>query len=124
LEKGWILVTCSGTIGRTCYVWDNYEKSVATHDLIRIVPNNVVDGGYLYTFLSNEYGFQQITRFKHGAVIDHITPEQVERIIVPICNPEQQKNIGDKVRLAYEQRAEAIRLEDDAQAILKEALSV
>ena len=30
----------------------------------------------------------------------------------------QQKEIGDKVRLAYEKRAAALRLEDDAQEIL------
>lgn len=124
LEKGWILLTCSGTIGRTCFIWNNYEKFVATHDIIRIVPNSNIDAGYLNAFLSSEYGYNQIIKYKHGAVIDHITPEQVELVIVPIPPGEkQQEIIGDKVRLAYEKRAEAIRLEDEAQDILKHTLT-
>jgi len=34
-----------------------------------------------------------------------------------------QKAIGDLVRTAYEKRAEAIRLEDEAQQILMDALT-
>lgn len=123
LEKGWILLTCSGTIGRTCFIWHNYEKFVATHDIIRIVPNASIDAGYLSAFLASEYGYQQIVRYKHGAVIDHITPEQVNLVVVPIPDEKQQMIIGDKVRLAYEKRGEAIRLEDEAQIILKQSLT-
>jgi type I restriction enzyme S subunit len=124
LQKGWILLTCSGTIGRTCLVWQNYEEYVATHDLIRIVPNSEeVDGGYLYAFLSSEYGKAQILRFRHGSVIDHVTPEQVERVLIPCPSPKEQEVIGDMVREAYEKRAEAIRLEDEAQEILMNELT-
>ena len=83
LNTGWILMTCSGTLGRTCYVYKNYENWVGTHDLIRIVATSNVDSGYLYAFLSSDYGYYQAMRFKHGAVIDHLTPEQVEEITIP-----------------------------------------
>ena len=62
-------------------------------------------------------------RYKHGAVIDHLTPEQVEEIFFPILPDKQQKEIGDLVRKAYDLRAEAIRLEDEAQEILTQALT-
>jgi len=123
LEKEWILLTCSGTIGRTCYIWKNYENWVGTHDLIRVVSNKTFDSGYLYAFLSSEYGYHQITRYKHGAVIDHITPEQIEDILIPVPEENQIKEIGDLVRQAYDLRAEAIRLEDEAQEILTNALT-
>jgi len=57
-------------------------------------------------------------RFRHGSVIDHVTPEQVAQVIVPLPSRSQQKEIGDKVRLAYENRAEALKLEDEAQQIM------
>ena len=123
LRKGWILVTCSGTIGRSCIVWNNFEDYVGTHDLIRIELKNNYDFGYIYAFLNTEYGKNQIFKFKHGAVIDHITPEQIGEIKIPIVNFEKQKEIGDLVRLAYEKRAEALKLEDEAQELLKEALT-
>lgn len=124
LHKGWILMTCSGTIGRTCLVWKNFEEFVGTHDLIRIVPDSSkIDGGYLYAFLSSEYGKQQVLRYRHGSVIDHVTPEQVQRVLIPLPSRKGQTGIGDKVREAYDKRAEAIRLEDEAQEILMKELT-
>lgn len=125
VKKGWILITRSGTLGRVGFIWNNYETYTATEDVIRVVPlESEIDNGYLYAFLSSEYGYQQIIRYKHGAVVDHIAPEQVDLVLVPIPkSPQQQEIIGDKVRLAYEKRAEAIRLEDEAQDILKQSLA-
>ena len=123
LERGWILLTCSGTIGRTCFIWKNFEDWVGTHDLIRIVSNDSFDSGYLYAFLSSEYGYHQILKYKHGAVIDHITPEQIENILVPIPGGSNMEEIGDIVRKAYNLRAEAIRMEDEAQKILTKELT-
>lgn len=123
LKTGWILMSCSGTLGRTCFIYKNYENWVGTHDLIRIVSKDNFDSGYLYAFLSSDYGYYQSLRYKHGAVIDHLTPQQIEEILIPIPSENQQKEIGDLVREAYDLRAEAIRLEDEAQAILTEALT-
>jgi type I restriction enzyme S subunit len=123
LKTGWILMTCSGTLGRTCFIYKNYENWVSTHDLIRIVSKDDFDSGYLYAFLSSDYGYYQALRYKHGAVIDHLTPEQVEEILIPLPSAKQQKQIGDLVRQAYDLRAEAIRLEDEAQTLLTQALT-
>ncbi|MBN1546702.1 MAG: restriction endonuclease subunit S [Syntrophaceae bacterium] len=124
LEASWTLITRSGTIGRSCFIMGNYEGWTATEDIIRAVPNQKeVDPGYLYAFLSSPYGKQQILRFRHGSVIDHITPEQVKKVLIPFPSEKEQKAIGDLVRTAYEKRAEAIRLEDEAQKILMNALT-
>lgn len=122
LKQNWITITRSGTLGRVCFVWNNYEGYTATEDIIRVVPSDEIDGGYLYAFLSSDYGFHQILKYKHGAVIDHLAPEDMKHIVVPICD--QQKQIGDLVRQAYDLRAEAIRLEDEAQLILTQALTL
>lgn len=124
LSKEWILLTCSGTLGRTCFVWRNFETFVATHDLIRVVANKTeVDPGYLYAYLSSPYGYHQILRFSHGSVVDHVTPEQVAKVIVALPSESLQKEVGDVVRGAYEKRAEALRLEDEAQRILVDEIT-
>jgi len=124
LEKKWTLITCSGTIGRTCFVWNNYENYTATQHIIRAVPNeDVIDPGYLYAFLSSPYGKQQVLRFRHGSVIDEITDKQVKKVLIPLPSETEQKAIGDLVRTAYEKRAAAIRLEDEAQKILMDAVT-
>ena len=119
LKRGWILVTCSGTIGRTCFVWHNFEDYAASQHILRIVPNQTeVDPGYLYAFLTSPYGYEQILRFRHGSVIDEITDEQMKKVIVPLPRRNEQEEVGDKVRVAYEKRAEALRFEDEAQEVL------
>ena len=119
LKRGWILVTRSGTVGRSCFVWDNFEDYAASEHILRVLPNEAeIDAGYLYAFLASEYGYQQMIRFLFGSVIDEIADHQLKKVFVPLPSPAQQKEIGNQVRLAYEKRAEALRLENDAQAIL------
>lgn len=124
LEATWTLITRSGTIGRTCFVWKNYEDYSATEHIVRVVPNKEeIDPGYLYAFLSSPYGKQQVLRFTHGSVIDEVSDKQIKKVLLPLSSNIEQKKIGDLVRAAYEKRAEAIRLEDEAQKILMDALT-
>ncbi|MCB9211242.1 MAG: restriction endonuclease subunit S [Ignavibacteriales bacterium] len=124
VKKNWTLITCSGTLGRTSYVYNNYENFAASQHILRIVPNEeLVDPGYLYCFLSTDYGYHQIVRYKYGAVIDEIDDKNMESILVPIIDKGKQKEIGDLVRQAYDLRAKAIQMEDQAQNILTKALT-
>ena len=124
VKKNQILISRSGTLGRTVFVWNNYENFAASEHLIRVVPNSeFVDEGYLYAFLSSDYGYHQLLRYKHGSVIDEITEDQISQSVIPIPSDKQQKQIGDLVRQAYDLRAEAIRLEDQAQTFLTQALT-
>jgi type I restriction enzyme S subunit len=119
IKKGWILVTCSGTIGRTCFVWRNFENYAASQHILRVLPDqNEVDPGYLYAFLASDYGYHQILRFRHGSVIDELTDQQLKKLIIPLAEPSEQEEIGDNVRLAYDKRAEALKLEGEAQELL------
>lgn len=124
IKRNWTLITCSGTIGRTCFVYKNYENYAASQHILRVNPNeNLIDPAYLYCFLSTEYGYHQILRYKYGAVINEIDDNSIANILIAICNKVHQKEIGELVRKAYDLRAEAIRLEDEAQEILTKALT-
>ncbi|MFC4231478.1 restriction endonuclease subunit S [Parasediminibacterium paludis] len=124
LSEGQILISRSGTLGRTLLIYKNYEGCTASEHLIRVKPEtSKIDSGYLYAFLSSDYGFHQLLRYKHGAVIDEITEDQISQSLIPLPLEKQQKEIGDLVRQAYELRAEAIRLEDEAQELLTQALT-
>jgi type I restriction enzyme, S subunit len=119
VKRGWILISCSGTIGRACFVWHNFEDYAASQHILRVLPDTAqVDPGYLYAFLASDYGYQQIIRFRHGSVIDEITDHQLKQVIIPLPSQAEQDAIGDTVREAYEKRAAALRLEDEAQEIL------
>jgi type I restriction enzyme S subunit len=124
VKRGWTLVTRVGTVGRTCFIWDNYEGYAASENILRIIPSEAeIDPAFLYAFLSSPYGYAQILRHRHGSVIDEVTDKHIERVLVPCPARKDQEAIGDMVRQAYEKRAEAIRLEDEAQDILMKELT-
>jgi type I restriction enzyme S subunit len=124
IKQNWILITCSGTLGRVCLVYRNYEDYAASQHILRVNPNEeLIDPAYLYCFLSSDYGYQQLVRYRYGAVIDEIDDKNIEEVMIPIPSETHQKEIGDLVRKAYELRAEAIQLEDEAQEILTQALT-
>jgi type I restriction enzyme S subunit len=128
LKKHMILIACSGslggTFGRTCFVYNNFEKYAASQHILRVIPNrDLIDPGYLYAFLSSEYGYTEITRYRWGALIDEIDDEDMEKILIPLPTDKQQLQIGDLIRTAYDLRSEALELENKAQKLLTETLT-
>jgi len=128
LQKELILVARSGslggTFGRVGFVWKNFEKYCGSEHIIRVNPDkSLIDPAYLYAYLSCDYGYASIIQLRHGALIDEIDQESLGNILIPVPKNNQQKEIGDLVRKAYDLRADAIRLEDEAQEILTQALT-
>lgn len=84
LEKDWILVTCSGTLGNVTFTNRCFENKIATHDLIRVVPSDInLRKGCLYAFLTSKFGYYQITQSQFGGVVKHINDKQLGNILVP-----------------------------------------
>jgi hypothetical protein len=108
IKKGWLLLTCSGTIGRLFYVSENMDGWVATHDLIRIIPNNGVLVGFLYAYLSSPVAQKQILGHTHGGQIDHVTHHQVGKVLVPKLDDGLIVGIHKQAMQALNQRSKAI----------------
>ena len=114
IKKDWILVTCSGTLGNISYTNGNYLGKIATHDLIRIVPNdNKVKRGTLYAFLASKYGYHQITQSQFGGVVKHINDSQTMDIKVPVFPDDIQLKTDSLIK-------ESAELREKAQAALNE----
>lgn len=117
LKKDWIVVTCSGTIGNVTYTNSSFENHIATHDLIRIVPNDEkILRGYLYAFLASKYGYNQLTQSQFGGVVKHINAEHVRNIKVPCFDEFFQEEVNDLIQ-------EATRLREKAADALEYAIS-
>lgn len=110
IREGWLLLTCSGTIGRVFYVPKRLDGWVATHDLIRIVPNEAGMAGYLYAWLGTPVAQAQILSHTHGGQIDHVTDDQVASVLVPRLSSEQVKRINADVMKALRAREKAIEI--------------
>ena len=126
LEKNWILVTCSGTIGRLSLVAGCWNGWTATNHLLRIIPNEFkINPGYLAAFLLSIYGQVQFQRLIYGGVVDEIgeAGELFDGIV--ILKPEDKKTenrIGNITLEAYEKRDAANKIEEKAIRLLEKSL--
>jgi type I restriction enzyme S subunit len=123
VKPGWILVTCSGTIGRISLVPKEWNGWAVSQHALRIVPNmNVVNNGYLTAFLSSEYGQQQIHSKTYGGVVDELAEDDMRDILVPLPSKDVQENIGKMVVEAYQLREIANEIEDETVRTLENML--
>jgi len=122
VDKHWSLVSSGGTIGRTVFVHRNFERSVFSQDVMRVIPNtSEVWPGFIYAFLSSVYGRTQILQQAYGSVIPRLRDFQIGSI--SICLPNDKgESIHNMVVAAYDARADAIQIEDLAFDLYNEAI--
>lgn len=121
IQRGWVLVTCSGTIGRVAIARDQWDGWAASQHILRIVPreDDLAPPGYLYAFLRSFAGQAQLTSQIYGAVVDELTEEQARGILVPVAKTEAQRQGVLAVNAAS---LEAVRLVEEAALRSEQAL--
>lgn len=117
LKKEWILVSRSGTIGNMAYTNADFEGLCASEHIIRIVPKSNIFSGYLYSYLSSKYGYSLLTQGTFGNVIQHIEPDHIENIPIPILPEEFQQKIHNLI-------VESAQLRVEANKLLREAVEI
>jgi type I restriction enzyme, S subunit len=124
IQSGWVLVTCSGTIGRIAVSSSNQDGWAASQHILRIIPeDNSTHPGFLAAFLSTPYGQHQLKAKIYGGVVDELTAEDTEVILIPDVPYSEQIPIGETVVRVYELRDEANAVEDEAIAELEALIS-
>ncbi|HEX4051171.1 MAG TPA: hypothetical protein VHY19_09855 [Steroidobacteraceae bacterium] len=84
LTSGMTLISCSGTIGRMCYVRPDMDGVWSSQDVMKVVPDSGrIPPGYLHAFLSSRYGVPLVVSGTYGAIIQHIEPEHIADLPVP-----------------------------------------
>lgn len=77
--------------------------------------------GYLYIFLTSDYGYELLTRNTYGSVIDEIDDNQVRQVAFPLL---KDKGVQDKINAfalkANEKRYEAYNREQEALRIMND----
>lgn len=115
IRKGWVLVTCSGTIGRVGLVSSYMDKWAASQHLLRIIPDyNQGHPGYIAAFLMSPYVQHQLTAKIYGGVVDELTEEDTRAIWIPGAPLEVQAEIGERLVQAFEKKDEASAIEQNA----------
>lgn len=124
VKKGQVLMTCSGTIGKVSYVSETLDNKIFSHDLLRIDCKDVVDQGYIYTYLKSKIGNRILSTNSYGAVITHIEPEHLATVPIPDASYDIKKKIHNLVVRSYELRDGSNKLIDEAIKLLVQELNL
>ena len=114
LRENMVLITRSGTIGNVVLCPKYYDGWTASEHIIRIIPSNGINAGYLYAYLASDYGRELIKRYSHGSVVDEVTDHQISDIQIPLPDRKTMNRIGNLVLGATKKRDLAYRLEKEA----------
>ncbi len=97
---------------------------MASQHIIRLVADrHAFNPGFIATFLMTPYGQYQLSSKVYGAVVDELTAEDAERVLMPNAPKTIQDDIGDMAIEAYEKKEEANTLEDASIRKLEARLS-
>ena len=124
LGEGWTLITRSGTIGNCAYTNKQHAQKLASEHVIRLIPNNILRGGYVYAYLASKYGYAMLTQGIFGGVIQHIEPDFVGSIPIPKLPENFQSEVDDLVKESAKLRSDATELLKEAERILKSDASL
>ncbi len=108
IEEGMTLVARSGTIGRMSYARAEMDGLLSSEHVLKLVPNpDAVRPGYLYTFLSGLFGVPLVVGATYGAIIQHIEPEHLTFLPVPLAPDAIQEEAHRLVTEAADLRTQA-----------------
>lgn len=114
IHENMILVTRSGTVGNVLLSPKHLDGWAATEHIIRIIPSEEANAGYIYAFLASSYGNILIKRFTYGSVVDEIDDKHIASIEFTLPSKAIQDEIGNLVLEANKKRSQAYVLEKDA----------
>lgn len=127
IENWWvepytILITQSGSVGRSIIVNDLFRDKVVSPNMIRVFPNT--EGkeivGYIYAFINTWVGQALLTKTLYGITVKHIEPYHVANLNIPLLHESDIKEINNEILKAYKLREKAQELLIEAERLFYE----
>ncbi|MBX6387506.1 MAG: restriction endonuclease subunit S [Frankia sp.] len=124
-----VLVAAHGTLGetevfaRSIFVTGRWLDFAFSQDFVRVLSGQEdLPGAYLYALLRSEAAFRMLRSMSVGGKQQEFHPTLLRRLPVPECTVSDRRRIAETVRGAFRDRDEADRKEDQAMALLDEAV--
>lgn len=126
IRAGWLLVTCSGTIGNVTICPPEWDNWAASQHILRVVPDEeMCPSGYLCSFLASPLGQVQLMAKIYGGVVDEITEEQASSVKVPIPTTDEGwewvRSIDATMKESVAERSKAVNLSSKAVGLFMES---
>lgn len=129
VEPGTTLVAAQGTFGeselycRAEFVWGPATEAGYSEHLLRVASNeDVMPRGCMFAFMRSETAFRMLRSASMGTKLQDHHPGFLRDLPVPYPDKLQRAEIHELVVDAYEKRHRAVRLEDEAVALVEAAI--
>src|SRR5690625_1903489 len=83
VHRGQILVTCSGAVGRATLAYQPHEKTLITHDLLRVDARDPSQRGWVYAYLRAPQTRAMMSGAQYGHIIKHLETKHLDALPVP-----------------------------------------
>jgi hypothetical protein len=107
VAPGTILVTCSGSVGRATISHSSHEKTLISHDLLRVSPHNEAHWGWVYAFLRSPQGRAMMGAAQYGHVIKHLETSHLNALPIPMLRNDLLEKFQNKVSKILELRTKS-----------------
>ncbi|MGL5258389.1 MAG: restriction endonuclease subunit S [Proteocatella sp.] len=124
VKEGQILLTCSGTVGKTTVVTKTLANKIFSHDLIRIDCLNKEDIGFVYAYLKSKTGNTILQTNSYGSVITHIEPDHLSEVPIPYPSRVMREEINNLIMKSFELRDKSNEILGEASSLLIKALNL
>lgn len=123
VKKDWLLLSCSGVVGNVTAVYPHHLGKIITHDLLRIVPKDPSEYGWLYAYMKTGFFKQIASAAQYGHMIKHIEVAHANEFPIIMPNDAQRAAIGGMAADAVRLRSRSWELRDKAFAQLEDHMN-
>ncbi|MBF0212267.1 MAG: restriction endonuclease subunit S [Magnetococcales bacterium] len=126
VKPGQVLFQCVGQrygiFGRPTLANRNLIGKAVSEHQIRIIPHDRNDAGFISIFLATEFGRRFLMKHSSGTSIPVLQEEGARKIMIYWPSQEHRHKIGTIAEQAWENRALATDLEDQARTLVEDAI--
>ena len=109
----------NGIIGHPVLPYGDVVGGAVSQDAIRIVCTNEAVSGYVFGFLSSEYGRRQLKSRTFGSSIPHLNVTGVNEVVLPALGADEIRHFGRRAFAVRTARHDAISKEREARSFLE-----
>ena len=121
VAPGTMLVTCSGTVGRTTLARNSLDRTLVSHDILRVEPKEGSHWGWLYAYLRAPSVIAMMQAAHYGHVVKHLEVEHLHRLPVVQIDARARLAFAKTVQRIADNRNRAEELMAEANALLTSA---
>lgn len=126
VKPGQVLFQCVGQrygiFGRPTLANRNLIGKAVSEHQIRITPHDIRDAGYVSVYLATSFGLRFLLKHSSGTSIPVLQEEGAKKIQIYWPEENRRHSISDVAEKAWENRARAVELENEARALVERTI--